>query len=177
MRIHLDPRGLRQRRDMAHAGDAAAGPDIRLRDIHRAGAEQRVEAVEAMLVLAAGYRHGQAAAKMGIAFQIFRHHRFLKPAKPHIGHRLAKIDCLGAAIGMVGIDHQGDAASPHRRMDGVHHLDIVLDTETDFHLHEAEAAFAMHVRFLDKPRRLSLARDAVEPGGIGFDLTPEGPAK
>ena len=78
---------------------------------------------------------------------------------------------------MVGIDHQGDAASLHRRMDGVHHLDIVLDTKSDLHLHEAEAAFVVHVRFLDKPRRLALACHPVEPGGIGFDIMPEGPAK
>ena len=78
---------------------------------------------------------------------------------------------------MVRIHHQGHAAALQRGMDGIHHLDIVLDAEADLHLHKPEAALAVPMRLLDQAPGLALAADPVKSGGIGFDLAAEGTAK
>ena len=80
---------------------------------------------------------------------------------------------FGAAIGVVGVDHERHPKALDGRMDGGHHLDIITNAEAELDLHVAKAVGMMTKRLLDKTVRLAGTIDAVKAGRIGFDVAPE----
>ena len=169
VRVHLHAVRVRQRHDVAAAGEAAGDADVGLRDIDRASGEKLLEAEERVLILAAGDRRSERAAHLGVAVEVLLHHRLLVPAQApaHVLELAPEADRLGHAVGVVGVDHhflafrqRSSGSRITARSSSMPKPSLIFSAR--------KPLAAVRLELLREARRLALALDAVEAGRVGL---------
>ena len=127
---------LGQRRDFPHLAHALRQQRIRLQDVVAAAVDQKLELVQAVVILSAGDRQCvQAVAKATQAVVVMAGERLFEPPHSHLlqlarhRHCERKAPCAMTAMAgldpcLIGVDHDVDAVSD-RGSNGLDDLEVV----------------------------------------------------